>query len=85
MKQPMLHNNYHTDDIPFRLQLYEVSAERAYVIVAFVVFAVLLWKMYAIRIIWRCYKFLTIERQLLTDLPFVITDVCQGHLVCYGF
>lgn len=45
----------------------------------FAFISVVLLKAYAIGIVWRCYKFLTLQRQNLTSmLPYIIPDVGGG-------
>lgn len=52
-------------------------------LVAFI--TVVMLKAYAIGIVWRCYKFLTLQRQdLATLLPYLIPDVNGGPMTSAG-
>lgn len=62
--------------LPWREELLEMSPQSLSILVLVVFLSVVLLKAYAIGIVWRCYKFLTLQRQNLTSmLPYIIPDV----------
>lgn len=62
--------------LPWRDELLKMSPQRLSVIVLFVFISVVLIKAYAIGIVWRCYKYLTIrQHNLRSMLPYIIPDM----------
>lgn len=67
--------------LPWRDQLLKLSPHMLSLVV-FLVFAfIVLLKAYAIGIVWRCYKFLTIrQNNMRSMLPFIIPDMTVGRV-----
>uniref|UniRef100_A0A034WEY4 Lysosomal-associated Transmembrane protein 4A n=1 Tax=Bactrocera dorsalis TaxID=27457 RepID=A0A034WEY4_BACDO len=62
--------------LPWREKLLEMSQEELMVIVLVVFFCIVFLKAYAIGIVWRCYKYLTLRQQdLRTLLPCVLPEL----------
>lgn len=62
--------------LPWREELLKLSPQTLSIIVLLAFVAVVLLKAYAIGIVWRCYKYLTIrQHNLRTMLPYIIPDV----------
>lgn len=74
-----------TRRLPWREELLKLSPQTLSIVVLLVFISVVLLKAYAIGIIWRCYKYLTMrQHNLRSMLPYIIPDVSQ-HLrqVCH--
>lgn len=62
--------------LPWREELLELNPQTLSIVVLVAFISVVMVKAYAIGIVWRCYKYLTMQRQnLITMLPFLIGDV----------
>lgn len=65
--------------LPWREELLKLSPQSLSIVVLLVFVTVVLLKAYAIGIIWRCYKYLTMrQHNLRSMLPYIIPDV--SHL-----
>lgn len=65
-----------SDRLPWRDELLKLSPQRLSIVVLLVFVAVVLIKAYAIGIVWRCYKYLTIrQHNLRSMLPYIIPDM----------
>lgn len=59
----------------------ELSPEELVIVVLIVFVCIVFLKAYAIGIVWRCYKYLTLRQQSMrTLLPLGITDLTTGNL-----
>ncbi|XP_053963514.1 lysosomal-associated transmembrane protein 4A [Anastrepha ludens] len=68
--------------LPWREKLLEMSQEELMVIVLVVFICIVFLKAYAIGIVWRCYKYLTLRQQnLRTLLPCVMPELGGAGLV----
>lgn len=68
-----------------RDELLELSPQTLSIVVLVAFITVVMLKAYAIGIVWRCYKFLTLQRQdLATLLPYLIPDVNGGAMTSAG-
>lgn len=68
--------------LPWREKLLEMSQEELMVIVLVVFICIVFLKAYAIGIVWRCYKYLTLRQQnLRTLLPCVLPELGGAGLV----
>lgn len=71
-----VHRLLENQKVPWRDQLLELSPQTLSIVVLVAFITVVMLKAYAIGIVWRCYKFLTLQRQTLaTMLPYLIPDV----------
>lgn len=62
--------------LPWRDELLKMSPQRLSFVVLFVFVTIVLIKAYAIGIVWRCYKYLTIrQHNLRSMLPYIIPDM----------
>jgi len=62
--------------LPWREELLQLSPEQLVVVVLIVFICIVFLKAYAIGIIWRCYKYLTLQQQSMRPfLPCVISDL----------
>lgn len=67
--------------MPWRDELLELSPQTLSIVVLVAFISVVMLKAYAIGIVWRCYKYLTLQRQTLaTLLPYLIPDANNGIL-----
>ncbi|XP_011180170.1 lysosomal-associated transmembrane protein 4A [Zeugodacus cucurbitae] len=68
--------------LPWREKLLEMSQEELMVIVLVVFICIVFLKAYAIGIVWRCYKYLTLRQQnLRTLLPCVLPELGGAGLM----
>ncbi|XP_036333021.1 lysosomal-associated transmembrane protein 4A [Rhagoletis pomonella] len=68
--------------LPWREKLLEMSQEELMVIVLVVFICIVFLKAYAIGVVWRCYKYLTLRQQnLRTLLPCVMPELGGAGLV----
>lgn len=69
--------------LPWRNQLLKLSPQVLSLVVFLVFVFIVLLKAYAIGIVWRCYKYLTIRQSTMRSmLPFIIPDM-SGRQVSY--
>ncbi|XP_037952675.1 lysosomal-associated transmembrane protein 4B-like [Teleopsis dalmanni] len=68
--------------LPWREKLLELSPEELVIVVLVVFICIVFLKAYAIGIVWRCYKYLTLRQQnMRTLLPCVMPDIASANLV----
>lgn len=62
--------------LPWRDELLKLSPQMLSLVVFMVFVLVVLLKAYAIGIVWRCYKYLTIrQNNIRSMLPYIIPDI----------
>lgn len=62
--------------LPWRDQLLKMSPQLLSVVVLLVFLTVVLLKAYAIGIVWRCYKYLTMrQHNIRSMLPYIIPEI----------
>lgn len=67
--------------MPWREKLLELSPEELVIVVLIVFVCIVFLKAYAIGIVWRCYKYLTLRQQSMrTLLPLGISDITSNNL-----
>ncbi|KNC21665.1 hypothetical protein FF38_09765 [Lucilia cuprina] len=67
--------------LPWREKLLELSPEELVIVVLIVFVCIVFLKAYAIGIVWRCYKYLTLRQQSMrTLLPLGIPDLTATNL-----
>ncbi|XP_013106716.1 lysosomal-associated transmembrane protein 4A [Stomoxys calcitrans] len=67
--------------LPWREKLLELSPEELVIVVLVVFVCIVFLKAYAIGIVWRCYKYLTLRQQSMrTLLPLDIADITGNSL-----
>lgn len=67
--------------LPWREKLLELSPEELVIVVLIVFICIVFLKAYAIGIVWRCYKYLTLRQQSMrTLLPLGIPDLTATNL-----
>ncbi|KAM7342387.1 lysosomal-associated transmembrane protein 4A isoform 1-T3 [Cochliomyia hominivorax] len=67
--------------LPWREKLLELSPEELVIVVLIVFVCIVFLKAYAIGIVWRCYKYLTLRQQSMrTLLPLGIPDLTSNNL-----
>ena len=62
-------------NMPICYELMKLKPQAINILVFVVFFLILFFKAYAIRIIWECYKFLTVQNINRSTLPFIIPEV----------
>lgn len=76
-----VHQLLENQKLPWRDELLELSPQTLSIVVLVAFISVVMFKAYAIGIVWRCYKYLTLQRQTLaTLLPYLIPDANNGIL-----
>ncbi|XP_061399923.1 lysosomal-associated transmembrane protein 4A [Musca vetustissima] len=66
--------------LPWREKLLELSPEELVIVVLIVFVCIVFLKAYAIGIVWRCYKYLTLRQQSMrTLLPLGISDITGNN------
>ena len=67
--------------LPWRDELLKMSPQRLSIVVLLVFVTVVLLKAYCIRIVWRCYKYLTMrQHNLRSMLPYIIPEVAARQV-----
>ncbi|XP_005186581.1 lysosomal-associated transmembrane protein 4A-like [Musca domestica] len=67
--------------LPWREKLLELSPEELVIVVLIVFVCIVFLKAYAIGIVWRCYKYLTLRQQSMrTLLPMGISDLAGSSV-----
>lgn len=76
-----VHRLLESQRLPLRDELLELSPQTLSIVVLVAYITVVMLKAYAIGIVWRCYKYITLQRQTLaTMLPYLIPDVNLGTM-----
>lgn len=71
-----VHRLLENQKLPWRDELLELSPQTLSIVVLVAFISVVMLKAYAIGIVWRCYKFLTLQRQNLASiLPYLVPDM----------
>lgn len=64
--------------LPWRDELLKLSPQALSIVVLLIFVFIVLLKAYAIGIVWRCYKYLTLrQHNIRSMLPYIIPDVRQ--------
>lgn len=67
--------------LPWRDELLKMSPQRLSIVVLLVFVTVVLLKAYAIGIVWRCYKYLTMrQHNIRSMLPYIIPEISTHHV-----
>ena len=76
-----VHRLLENQKLPWRDELMELSPQTLSIVVLVAFISIVMLKAYAIGIVWRCYKYLTLQRQnLATMLPYLIPDINTGTM-----
>lgn len=72
--------------LPWRDELLKLSPQALSIVVLLIFVFIVLLKAYAIGIVWRCYKYLTLrQHNIRSMLPYIIPDVRQVSNKSYIF
>lgn len=70
--------------LPWRDELLKMSPQRLSIVVLLVFVTVVLLKAYAIGIVWRCYKYLTMrQHNIRSMLPYIIPEISARQVIIY--